>query len=505
VSRRSCYLASRLFGVATLVAIAGILLARPTKAQSDPSSLPYSTILTPDRALAFVQAADAKLDYVPGEVLVKFKDGVSTVGQQRALMALRSRPDVSDLRWIGDVALFTDQRERNATILAAQLSTQPEVAYAEPNYLHRLTATPNDPEFSSRQWNLTALDMPRVWDINPGASDRVVVAVVDSGITTVNQAFGFPTWNGQAIESTSVRFRINPDLSVGRLVSPYDFVFGGPVLDMVGHGTHVSSTIGEDTNNALAEAGIAYNVKIMPVKVCLGFWEIQFVLAASGFRDFAPLDAGVCPDDAIAQGIRYAADNGAHVINLSVGGPTSPPLVLRDALLYAVQRGVFVALSAGNNYQTGTPPNPVIYPAAFAATIEGVMSVGAVGPSLSHSYYSSAGSYVEIAAPGGNIREGGPAGAIWQTTILESDFDAETVLFPRFDRYVDAASQGTSMAAPHVAGIAALLRSQGITTPSALEAIIKATALDLGAPGRDDLYGYGLIQPRAALRGVGVK
>ena len=146
-----------------------------------------------------------------------------------------------------------------------------------------------------------------------------------------------------------------------------------------------------------------------------------------------------------------------------------------------------------------------MYPAAFAATIDGVMSVGAVGPSLTHAPYSSAGSYVEIVAPGGNSREGGSSGAIWQATIWQDDSDAETVSFPRFDRYADTPKQGTSMASPHVAGIAALLASQGITKPSALEAIIKATALDLGSPGRDDLYGYGLIQPRVALRGVGAK
>jgi serine protease len=467
-------------------------------------------ILTTERALAFVEAVDQKLDYVPGEVLVKFKDGVTVVGQQRALMALRSRPDVRDLRWVGDVALFTDQRERDATILAAQLSAQPEVAYAEPNVLYHTTSTPNDPSFSSLQWNFTALDLPRAWDINPGATDKVTVAVVDTGITTVNQAFTFPTWNGQAIQNVSVPFSVNPDLGTGRLVSPRDFVFwNGPVLDMQGHGTHVSATIGEDTNNALAEAGVAYNVKIMPVKVCLGFWEIQFVLSASGYRGFAPRDAAGCPSDAIANGIRYAADNGAKIINLSVGGPNlrvqgpgGANSIIREALLYAVARGVFVALSAGNGNEDG---NPIEYPAVFAATINGVMSVGAVGPSLTHAFYSSAGPYVEIAAPGGNSREGGIAGEIWQATIWKDDSDPATVRFPRFDRYYETPLQGTSMASPHVAGIAALIMSQGVTSPAAVEALIKATARDLGTPGRDNEYGFGLIQPRAALRGVGVK
>ena len=131
--------------------------------------------------------------------------------------------------------------------------------------------------------------MPRAWDINPGGNDSVVVAVVDSGVTTVNQAFTFPTWNGRAIQNVSVPFAINPDLAGVRLVKPMDFAFWhGPVLDMVGHATHVSSTIGEDTNNTVAEAGIAYKVSVMPVKVCLGYWEIQFIYSSMGVRGFAP-------------------------------------------------------------------------------------------------------------------------------------------------------------------------------------------------------------------------
>ena len=103
--------------------------------------------LTGDRALRFARAADRNLDYVPGEVLVKFNSGATDVEQQRALMALRSRPTVAALHWIGDVALFRDPTEADSTILAAQLSTQPEVAYAEPNYLRHRNSTPDDPAF----------------------------------------------------------------------------------------------------------------------------------------------------------------------------------------------------------------------------------------------------------------------------------------------------------------------------------------------------------------------
>ena len=475
-------------------------------AQAESWMAPHPMLLSPERALAIVQAQDRKLDYVPGEVLVRFREGVGTAGQQRALMALRSKPAPHNLRWVGDVAVLSDPTELDATILAAQLKRQPEVASAEPNYLYRTSATPNDPGFAQRQWNMTALDMPRVWDINPGANDSMIVAVVDSGLTAVSRSYLFQSWNGRFMQSMIVPFDFNPDFKADRIVSAKDFVFwDGPVLDMQGHGTHVASTIGEDTNNSIAEAGIAYRVKIMPVKVCLGYWEVQFVLSGSGFRGSVPVDVGGCPTSEIAEGIRYAADNGAKVINLSLGGP-EPSIALRDALKYAVGKGAFVSIAMGNAYEDG---NPVEYPAAYAAEIDGVMSVGALGPSLTRAFYSSTGSHLEIMAPGGSDREGGASGLIWQSTILRADSNPESVMSPRFDRYAESGYEGTSMAAPHVAGIAALIMSQGVPNPAAVETVIKKTARFLGVPNpatpaRNDVYGYGLIQPRVALRGSGL-
>jgi serine protease len=238
----------------------------------------------------------------------------------------------------------------------------------------------------------------------------------------------------------------------------------------------------------------------MPIKVCVGHWELQFVRSGAGVPGFAPLDGGGCPTDAVARGIRYAADHGAKVINLSLGGD-EPSTIVRDALAYAVGKGAFIAISMGNAYMEG---NPTEYPAAYAPSFDGVMSVGAVGPSLQRAYYSSTGPHAEIAAPGGNDLEGGSSGLIWQTSISQTDSDPTLVITPRFDRYVQLGAIGTSMAAPHVSGIAALLISQGVTSPAAVEALIKATARDLGAPGRDNEYGYGLIQPRTALLGNGL-
>ncbi|MFN7916992.1 MAG: S8 family serine peptidase [Vicinamibacterales bacterium] len=433
-------------------------------------------------------------------MLVKFKAASSPEDIDRALRALRARPDSTALTWAGDVATYRDSQEMNAEVLAEKLASQPEVDFAEPNYLYRHRSTPNDPSFGSRQWNLTALDMPRAWDLNPGGR-TATVAIIDYGITTTTASYPFVVWNGQQNESLSIPFAVSPDLNTARFVSPTDFAFwSGPVLDMDGHGTHVASTIGEDTNNGLAEAGIAYQARIMPLKACVGHWEVQFVLSASGFRGTVPVDAGGCSTSAIATAIRFAADNGANVINISLGGP-SRSATLRDALAYATGKGVFVAVANGNSYEDG---NAEEFPAGYAPELGGLMSVGAVGRTLKRAFYSSVGRSLEISAPGGDSRSDGAAGVIWQVTVSAADSDPEAVLVPRFDRYQEQGFQGTSMASPHVAGVAALLYSQGVTNGAAIEHILKATAKDLGSSGQDEEYGYGLAQPRAALLGVGL-
>jgi serine protease len=475
--------------------------------------------LTPERAQAFVDAAERGLNYLPGEVLVKFKPGTTFAGQQRALIALRSRPDASALKWVGDVALLTDPSQPNSQILADQLSRQPEVEYAEPNGLAyvspqpnaawaplstgwRANATPSDPAYATRQWNLPMVQMPGAWDIQPGGRSDIVVAIVDTGITNVNQSYTFPLWTGTAIQNFSLAFATSPDLPASRLAAARDFIFsapGGAVLDMVGHGTHVASTVGEATNNGVSLAGIAYNVQIMPVKVCIGYWEVQIARSAAGTPGFAPLNSGGCAIDAIASGIRYAADNGARVINLSLSGP-SQQITVRDAITYAVSRGVFVSMSMGNEYEQG---NPIRYPAFYGNEITGAMAVAAVGRTTQRAYYSNTGLHSEVAAPGGDGRAGGDAGLVWQVTLNQAAV-SPFLIVPRFDTYAETGFQGTSMAAPHVAGIAALLISQGITSPAQLERRIADTAQDIGAPGRDNDFGYGLIQARTALYGKGI-
>ena len=131
-------------------------------------------------------------------------------------------------------------------------------------------------------------------------------------------------------------------------------------------------------------------------------------------------------------------------------------------------------------------------------------AVAAVGRSLRRAFYSSSGSYIELAAPGGDDRDGGNSGLIVQMTLDPADSNPARVVRPRFDHWTPVGYQGTSMAAPHVAGAAALLFSQGITTPAAIEAALERSATDLGTRGRDNDFGFGLINPRASLRGMGL-
>jgi serine protease len=499
---------SKVAGAALATLLIALRGSQPQARQEPVANAGEPVLQDPERAAAILTAFGEGLDAIPGEVLIKFRPGTGAAAMQ-SVMALAPRPTRgSAVRWIGETAVLPIDDSAPVAAVADRLAREPEVEYAQPNYLRRLRSTPNDPGLT-RQWNFTAIDMPRAWDINPGAVD-VLVAVVDSGVTSTTATVNYRLWTGARFETVPVAYRMNPDIDAGRFAGARDttslrLTLPGfatqPVFDSDGHGTHVAGTILQTTNNSLGYAGMAYRARLLSVKSCMSYWDIQFAMSAAGRPGFTPPDlGGGCATSDVLEGIRFAADNGAKMINLSLGGETTSPAE-REAITYAVGKGAFVAIAMGNEFEEG---NPIEYPAFYAASIDGAMSVGAVGRSLRRAFYSNTGSHLEIAAPGGDSRDGGLAGVIYQTGLFEPDFDPEEVILPRFDRYTDSPNQGTSMATPHVIGLAALLYSQGITNPAAIEAAIKRFARDLGPAGPDTQFGAGLIDPPGALRGLGL-
>ncbi len=318
-----------------------------------------------------------------------------------------------------------------------QIKDDPRVEYVEPNYLFHMSQTPNDPLWD-QQWSFRMTHVPSAWPHSDGTG--VVVAVIDTGIA-------YETHNG---------FKRVEDLREDGFVAGYDFVHDTThPNDDHGHGTHVAGTIAQATHNAKGVAGIAHGALLMPIKV----------LSRYG--------SGTVAD--ISDAIRFAADEGAQVINLSLGGGARSK-VMEAAVDYARSKGVTVVAAAGN-----TGRGQVEYPAAYPSTI----AVGAVGPDGTRASYSSFGQSLSLVAPGGDQKKGGEEAGILQNTIISKDNQVTDVY--RF-------FQGTSMAAPHVAAAAALIIATGVSHPAEVEEVLFHTAADAGAPGWDQEYGAGIVE-----------
>jgi serine protease len=323
--------------------------------------------------------------------------------------------------------------EGDRQALATWLSREPrstlaqEVESIAPNYLYQSFAAPNDPGYSS-QWNLHVSNVEPAWDQTKGKG--ITVAVIDTGISPV------------------------PDLEGVTFAKGYDFVNDREAaLDDNGHGTHVAGTIAQATNNNYGVAGIAYEATLMPLKV----------LSGEG--------GGTVAD--IAEAIRFAADHGADVINLSLGGSGESPL-MQEAIDYAYNKGLVVVAAAGNRGASSAD-----YPARYRHA----MGVAALDSSGEKTPYSNYGAGVDLAAPGGLIRTdeaGTESGGIVQETIGP---EGKSQL---------AGFQGTSMAAPHVAGAAALVKAMGIQEPDQVVAILRRSARMVTDDGLN-YYGAGKL------------
>ncbi len=326
------------------------------------------------------------------------------------------------------------------------LASAPEVESVEPLLRHRAHGDDPSDTWYHFQWAWQNLDLPAIRELGTGAGVRV--AVVDSGVTPAG---------ADSFES---------------LLTGYDFIDDDDdasdddaLVAGLAHGTHVAGTIAQRTDNIEGVAGLASGASILPVRVL-------HYDAPSGV-------VGGFTDD-IAEGIVYAVDQGAQIINLSLGTGSRSDLVA-DALAYAYENDVLVVCSSGNDGAAA-----ISYPGRLPTCL----SVGAVGRAHNVTAYSNYGPELVMVAPGGESDQDRDGDGHFDGIVQESITSAGW-------RYVF--TQGTSMAAPHVSGAAALMFERGWTTPAAVQQVLVASAFDIGANGRDDESGFGELDVLGAL------
>jgi subtilisin family serine protease len=389
-------------------------------------------------------------DYAPGMVLVGWRESTPTPewGSDRDML---TGLNVTALKVpIGQECVALERLGHN-----------PQVAFAELDYaIHASEGhVPNDPDWK-QQWGLERIGVPQAWRMGTGTSD-VLVALLDSGVKRNHPDLVNRLW----INPGDIPGNDRDDDANGKVDDVWGWHFyhewswdgghytympaeDGRVADDNGHGTHVAGIVGAEIDNNIGVTGIAGGTRIMIVKV---------------------LDEhGVGWQSDIARGIVYAVDNGAEIINLSMGGETASQ-TLQEAVGYAATRGVLVVAASGND------GGEVLYPASDSR----VLAVAATGPNDLRAGFSNHGSAIDLAAPGVDVYSTWPWGSGYYT------------------------KSGTSMAAPHVSGLAALIWSArpGLTVAQVTK-IMTATAVDANEdvlPGRDAYLGWGRIDAGAAL------
>lgn len=428
------------------------------------------------------QAANS-MNFVPGEVLVKFKPGaelrrMNTIADDYSLIERTNNGELYRYSLVdsitsrsSDHGMITHLKQRTLEVIES-LRQRSDVAFAEPNFLVKLSSLEPDDLFYPLQWHYPIINLPQAWDLETG-SENVVVATVDTGA-----------------------LMDHPDLQ-GKLLPGFDFISdlnraadgdgldadptdpgdpANPENSAAFHGTHVAGTIGANSDNGEGISGVAWGVKIMPLRA---------VGAISG----SVAD--------VAEAIRYAAGlqnasgqvpvQPADIINMSLG-TTSFSQTLADAISDANQAGVILLAAAGN--ESSNVPQ---YPAALPE----VISISAVDATRQRASYSNFGPSIDVAAPGGGSEDINGDG--FPDAVLSTLGDGTGERNYQF-------LQGTSMACAHFSGIVALMEStykknnQNLTS-SVLKNFLSNGALtqDIGASGRDDIYGHGLIDAYKAV------
>ena len=363
--------------------------------------------------------------YVPGRIVVKFKEGLSPASLAQA-HARYNAVVKEEIPQIGVQILSVPPGEVEAKIAAYRVD--PRVEFAEPDYIAQVAYEPNDPSYGNgTQWGPQKIFAPQAWDLSTGDSN-VVIAVVDSGVDPNH-----------------------PDLA-GKLVTGYNFLNNSTdTTDDYGHGTHVAGIAAAATDNGVGIAGVAFDSRIMPLRVYSKY-------ADAWYSD-------------ISKAIIYAADHGARVINLSLGNYPSSSY-MQYAVNYAWDAGCVLVGAAGNNNRSDP-----FYPAAY----DNVIGVSATDQNDSRASWSNYGSYISVAAPGSSIYS-----TYWNGSSTY------------------AYMSGTSMSAPHVAGLAGLLFAQdGNRSNATVRSLIESTADDLGSAGWDQYYGYGRVNAYRAVSYAG--
>jgi serine protease len=351
------------------------------------------------------------------------------------------------------VDLGEDLTKADVADVVAEYRADPQVAYVVPDRLNRPQATPNDTEYT-KQWDLfettAGMRVPGAWDLATGSG--VTVAVIDTGYVThsdlgANIVAGYDFISDTAVANDGNGRDSNP-ADPGDWTAANECAQGDPASGSSWHGTHVAGTIAAVTNNSKGVAGIAYGAKVSPLRV----------LGKCGGYDSDIIDAITWASGGTVSGVP-ANTNVAKVINMSLGGGGTCSTATQNAINAAVGRGTTVVVAAGNDNANAANYSP--------ASCNNVISVAATDRAGNRSYYSNYGTVVDIAAPGGETNSTTADGIYSTLNSGAQGPSGETYKY----------YQGTSMAAPHIAGLAALMKSANSSlTPAQIESAIKSNS-----------------------------